>query len=457
MKTADIYGQVPKNVHNAVLNALNEVNSYQEAKVRRKIKFSTCLALTAVIGIITTITVAAAGFYFEQSHHLDNSGLTYEFNINYELKPGKFEVTPNYLPEGYKEQQPDSSKYSSDENHGNGISVFIYNTSSLDTEEGNSPHHKVEKIEKTVLSGMEAHIITLAEAEKYKSNTHILLFNPTQGYVLWICGAYGVPRNELIKFADNLTVTKVGEDEFETHEEKENRISEKELQLEKDIADYEAYTKLIKEGFPDGALIPQGNELILNGIRYTVNEYEFFEDGSDLKESGFFTGWRDNILSYINPDGTLKPYTRQHYDNMGTLIDEKKAEQIFLRVKITAKCYEQPIDTIPLNAKIQYTKRAENGNLTWDNTVYSGIPSENCFWTYGEQCVWISLTNQNNDSMVGKQHFYTKINEGESITYDIVFIVDKDRTENILLSINGANNMENDGKDGIDGYLKLEK
>lgn len=458
MKTTDIYGQVPKNVHNAVINALNEVNSYKEAKVRRKIKFSTCLALMAVVGVITTITVAAAGFYFEHSHNVDKGKLTYEFKIDYDLKPGEFEVTPGYIPPGFYFNEC-SSKYYSEDNYGDGITLFpVYNTLSLDKENEIIPSHiEAENIEKTVLSGMEAHIITYAEAEKYERRIDILLFNPTDGYVLKISGAYTVPYDELIKFADSLTVSKSGESDFETLEEKEERKSEEKFQLEKDMANYEAYAKLMKEGFPDGALIPQGNELILNEVGYTVNECEFFEDGSNLEESGFLTGWRESILSYINPDGTLRPYTRQHYDNTGKLIDEKKAEQIFLRVNITARCYEQPIDTIPLNANIQYTKRAENENLTWDNTIYRGIPSENCMWTYGEQCVWISVPNQKNDATSGKQHFYTKINEGESITYDIVFIVDKDRADNILLSINGANNMENDGIDGIDGYLKLEK
>lgn len=443
MKTTDIYGEVPEKVHNAVVSALDEIDSRQ-IKVRRKIKFSTGVLIAAVIGVMTTITVAAVGLYFNKTNALNDGKLTYEFNVDYELKPGEFEVTPNYLPEGYKEQKHDSNKYSADENYGHGISVFVYNTSSLDIWDKKSSEHRVEKVEETVLSGMEAHVITLSETEKYEYHTNILLFNPTEGYVLWVCGDYSVPYDELIKVADNLTVTKVGEDEFETPEEKEQRENNETSEYEEQLKVHQEITELMKNGFPEEALIPQGEEFVIRGRGYTVNEYEFFEDGRILDKDGFMD--YDGFLTCMNSDGTLKPYLRQRYE-MGEIAEEEMAEQVLLRVNLTAKCYEA--DEIPLDATIQYTKRAENGALTWDTEEYRR-PSE--YWCeHDNSCIWI---NSPNNTIGGKQHFWTELEAGETVTYDIVFIVDKDRTNDILLNINGANNLNN-GVEGLDGYLML--
>lgn len=452
MKTTNIYGEVPENVHNAVVSALNEVNSRHE-DVRRKIKFSTSVLIAAVIGLAATITVAAVGLYFDKTGTLENGKLTYEFNIDYELKPGEFEVTPDYLPEGYKEQQSDSNKYSTDEDYGRGISVFVYNTSSLDIGNEKSSYHKVENVEETVLSGMEADIITLAEAEKYEFATHILLFNPTEGYVIWVSGNYNVSHDELIKFADNLTVTKIGEGEFETPEDKEQRKTEEELQAESDLKEYQGYLERVKNGIPDEMFVPIGDELVLGEVGYTVNEYEFFEKGNNLDKNGFSKAWSNIIFEYMNDDGTLKPYTRQHFDDTGyELLEEETVDQIFLRVNVTAKCYKQPIDTIPLDANLEFATVAENGNLTWDTDTYHSVRAD-CPWTFGEQCIWINNPNQN-DTTDGKQQFWAEINEGESITYDLVFIVDKDRADKVILDMKGANDVYN-GR--LYGYWKLDR
>lgn len=434
MKTTDIYGEIPENVHNAVVSALDRVN-LKKTNIRRKIRFSTGILIAAVIGLVATITVAAAGLYFSKTSAFNDGNLTYEFNIDYELKPGIFEVTPNYLPEGYKKQLHDENKYSTEENYGHGISVFVYNTSSLGTDEKYTSEHRIEKVEETVLSGMEANIITLDSGEK----THILLFNPNEGYVIWISGAHEVPYDELIKFADNLIVKKVDEEEFEKSDKSD---IEEQLQINREIAE------LYENGFPEEALIPQGEEFVIRGTGYTINSYEFFNDGRTLDKDGFMD--YDGFLTCMNPDGTLKPYLRQRYE-MGEIVEEEMTEQILLRVNLTAKCYES--DDIPLDATIQYTKQAENGVLTW-NIEENGRPSE--YWYSAEnRCIWINNLNRK-EATGGKQHFYIEMSEGETVTYDIVFIVDKDRIDNILLSINGANNLNN-GIDGLDGYLMLDK
>lgn len=58
---------------------------------------------------------------------------------------------------------------------------------------------------------MEADIITYKEKDKYERLTRIYLFNPQEGYVVWVHGSYQMPVDELKKVADHLTVTRIGD------------------------------------------------------------------------------------------------------------------------------------------------------------------------------------------------------------------------------------------------------
>lgn len=95
----------------------------------------------------------------------------------------------------------------------------VYTTAELDKLGGELAIEGVEKVEHTILSGMEADIIMYQEAPKYEPNQNIYLFEPTEGYVIQIVASYSVPSEELLKFADSLSIERVGDTTFETKEE----------------------------------------------------------------------------------------------------------------------------------------------------------------------------------------------------------------------------------------------
>ena len=51
-----------------------------------------------------SLGVMATAAYFQKEMHQEAGEAVYEFELNYELVPGEYKVTPSYLPEGFKDQ-----------------------------------------------------------------------------------------------------------------------------------------------------------------------------------------------------------------------------------------------------------------------------------------------------------------------------------------------------------------
>ena len=121
---------------------------------------------------------------------------------------------------------------------------------------------------KTTIQGMEAHLITYQDAEKYRKSKDIYLFNPEDGYVLWVWGDYAVSMDELAKVAEGLTITVTENPElaYMTEEEKTE-----EARLEKEAQ--EAWEAAVDRGVAPEDITAVGetlDALYLTGASYTV-------------------------------------------------------------------------------------------------------------------------------------------------------------------------------------------
>lgn len=317
----------------------------------------------------------------------------------------------------------------------------------------------VEDVEKTTLGGMEANVITLKEAAKYNKNNYIYLFQPTEGYVLLICGDSNVAVDELKKFADNLNIVRTGDGAFETAEEREARLTmEEELQALNEKEQNEL-KKAVKEGIPSDKIASAGTEVKRpdGEIGYTVNNFEYLNsiDGFDKK---YFYDYFD-VKPWLKDDGTLMPYTRQHYkitsDN-SQLISEEKVEQEFLKVDVTIHCYADQKDTVALDAVLRPVEQRENGTITWNIVdTYESVSADNYNLQMDNRAIYLDEAMNLNGTERAKQFFYRNMNAGDKITYTLLFAVDKDREGTFVLEFNGLMNSPWGGSDRFSGYHAL--
>lgn len=428
-------------------------------KMRGYRKWASAAAACAVI-VTASAGVLAAAAYFQKEVQQETDELTYTFQLNYDLVPGTYEVTPAYLPEGYESQG--DGRYCGDDMLG--ISVLpVYTTAELEKLDGEISMNDIEKVEHTTLSGMEADVITLKETQKYEKNTYIFLFNPAEGCVIQLSAASGVDREELMKFADSLTVTRTGDDTYETDGERQIRLQEEELAEQNAKQSETTWKELRENGIPEEKLLTVGEELKTSvGYGYTVTAYEFLDSLQGFEKEKFFDYSRFD--GWLQEDGTLRPYVRQQYDENGQLLAEDEAEQVILKVNMDVHCYDNTVmGEAPLEFVLQYVESLSDGSLTWESGWYMAVSSEHYELQMDHGAVYLDAA-VHTDGMDRKDYFFRHMEDGEELSYTLLFVVDRDRMDRFVLSPGAGNYDLNQTETmtsreilaGLDGYICLK-
>jgi translation elongation factor EF-1beta len=437
-------------------------------KSKRSFRMAASIAASCAIITTATVGVLAATGYFEKKEVVDADKITYQFEVNYDLVPGEFEVKVNYLPEGFKEQETNKYWKDDEESWGHGISILpIYTPIELEQCKGEISEENIEDIEEIELSGMEADVITYKEAKKYQTPTNIFLFNPSEGYVLKVYGDYNVPVEELKKVADNLTIERTGDGSYETAAQKEERLlAEKEDdRMNEEIQ--KNRKELEEKGIPEEKLFAIGTEgRAQNDVGFTVNDFEYLDSVAGLDVSGFSN--YSSVEPWLNEDGTLKPYTRQtrkvENGDKSVLLEERLTEQVFLKVNVTAHSYVNNLEDagVGLDATLCYVKENENGALAFRNDstepyYYSTVPVENYELQMDGRCIWFSTPENLTGEQKTHSFFWRQMKNTEEITYDLLFVVDKDQVGEFVLDFNSFANSPDMGIEQLGGYFLLNK
>lgn len=411
---------------------------------RRVWKPSAAVVLAAAMILICGLGVAAAVGHFTKQVEETDSTASYTFEVNYELKPVEVTAVPEYLPEDMT--VADGGKYGSGKEDGRNITVWAMNMADIDYYCRTMDFTGVEKVEKTTIQGMEAHLITYQDAGKYRKSKDIYLFNPEDGYVLWVWGDYAVSMDELAKVAEGLTITVTENPElaYMTEEEKTE-----EARLEKEAQ--EAWEAAVDRGVAPEDITAVGetlDALYLTGASYTVEEAAFYDSLYEVpgyNPEGVCN--REELEAWLNEDGTHKPYLRSTLDENAQIVEEKEMGVKFLAVTATVrqeKAYDPEWDNgTPFDAVLVRLEENEDGRLVPAPERYAAVPSEDYDLQMEGRCFYL---NQTADTMNDPQYFWRHMEAGDSQTYTMVFAVDEDLAENqeenqnLVLIFNGTGN-----------------
>lgn len=413
-------------------------NKAERRRKKRRSGARSWLSAAAVLALVLIIpsAVYAAVVYFQKTERVEGDALTYEFALNYELVPGEYQVKAGYIPKGFSDDDGYGKYYGEDDEW---ITIMpIYTTAELDKINGQITVEKIDKVDHTELSGMPADVITFQDAEKNRSNTYIFLFNEEEGYVLNIVAGYSVDRQELLEFADSLKAERIGDGRYETEEEKALREKQEQDESAAMQEGEKVWDTLMRLGIPEEKMIPVGGELFNydGSCSYTVTDYEFLSSIEGFAEGDFFDFTRFD--GWLNPDKTLRPYARRHFDENGEVIEEEKVEQEILRVSVKARCYDDTDPDIPLSFALQYVTETENGGVTWAEDIYEAVPAEEYYLQMDDSAVYFDKA-VNVNSGERNHFFYREMKAGEDLEYTLLFVVDKDRKNDFLLYPEGSN------------------
>lgn len=455
--------RIPKIVEDRLQEAYGKIRRGEVEQRKRKLfTYRRCTGVAAVFAAVMVLSagVLAAAAYFQKEIRQEGNQVTYEFHINYELVPGEYEVTPGYLPEGYADRG--GGKY--DRGDGLGITVMpIYTTAELDRAGAEISIKQIDHVEHTTLGGLEADIITFEEAEKYQCPTYVFLFNEVEGYVVQLIGQYPVEREELLKFADQLKIERIGDGAYETEEERSAREREEAMEAEADEQGARTWQELTELGIPQEKIYDVGEELtILDGaFGYMVTDYAYLDSMKGFEEADFFDFSRFD--GWLNEDGTLKPYTRIRYDENWQPLEEELTEQEFLRVDMKVRCYKDQIfEEVPLDLALEYVEPQGDG-VTWASDKYGSVPEEHYSLQLDHSSVYLNMAIHT-EGENRKDYFFRSMEPGEELSYTLLFVVDKDREGAFLLSPLGGNfslaqtsaETAEQILEELDGYIRLE-
>lgn len=426
-----------------IVRAKSRENKKVQPIRRHSLRHVWAAGLAAALIAVSGLGVAASMGYFSKGVSEEEGNVSYNFEINYELKPVEVEAEPEYLPAGMKDQG--GGKYSSDEEYGHGISIIPMNMVNIDQEKERMNFKNVENVEKTTIQNMEAHIITYEDAEKYRSGKDLFLFNPEEGYVIRIFGDYNIPVGEVKKVAEGLKITVT-----ENEDLKYGMSPEEQEKQDAWEAGEEEWQRLVDKGVTSDQITRLGEALDCEGYgcKYTVKEVKLYDSLYDIPgytEQGVYD--IEQLKPWLNADGTHKPYQRMHLDENGEIIEEDTAAPKFLVVKATAEQYAayDGADSTALDASLVYAEKRSDGTWNYRKDTFEAVPSEEYELQMDNSCFYLDQPENLTGDARSHSFFFRVMEKGESIDYTLIFAVDGDQVSgdglnNILLRFNGTGN-----------------
>lgn len=429
------FDSVPSVYHTKIVDALEQLEDthMEQIKKRRISRRGLIILIAAATTILCTVAFTVIRGYFNVRYQSEENRISYRFDINYELIPGKFNLTANYVPEGYNiygDFTANSGKILIVDNTEKGISIWeCLTTAELDAMNAEIALENVVSVEELQLSGMQTEIITFDEAEKYRKDNVIFMFNPDEGYVIRVNSNYSVPREELIKVLDNLTIERVDDGDL---------VKKGSMQVEMQNIPPSVY---VQERMVPTRYYELGDTLAFNGYEFTVNSVEYMDCVAGYDPADFYN--YDMLAERLEEDGTLRNFTRETYQwNISdaeeiefVLSKEEDMQQVFVKVNITAKAGEEFLtyaDRTCLQADIEFATTNDEGKEIWVKDYYNAIPSE--YESYrGLHCQEGAIYMDCQEDLSGDerlhQFFWKEFTAGEEINYNLIFIMDRDELE----------------------------
>jgi hypothetical protein len=429
-----------------------EKTTNEKGKYRMK-KWVT-VAAAAVLTCTTTFGVwAAATGFFSKETVKEGDTMSYQFEVDYELVPGKFEVEASYLPPGLKEQEEGMKYYEDD--YKTGITVMPVTTVDLERigNEMEVSTKYLANVEHTKLAGMDADIVTYNDEQL---SGQIFMFNEQDGYVLELFVS-DVPMEEAKKFADGLKVTRVGDDAYETADEKAQREQEELGEKEEQEKEQQALEARNKKGMQASEFVRIGTagtveSIDSNGASYKAQEFtvvdaQFTDSIAGYAKENFYD--YSALEPYLNPDGTLKPYTRVQlaeedsmYDN--EVMKEEEVNQQFLVVKARVK--KLGIDTAegasdkdtPLYANLVNMVKREDDSYTWSSDIY--YPKDDDYSLQTDNSAIFFDQAEFTEPDVRNHFFFRTMEQGDELEYTLIFVVDEDLKDQMFLRFEDGSN-----------------
>ncbi len=304
-------------------------------------------AITATLAISVTAYGINKGIIFTTSKNEETGIITVQAQSEVPIKRiPLINITPGYLPEGYKQYKGDPSKYflNGDASAGGG-EIIIYQTDYV----YQPPQY--ENIEETTIGGAKALITTYAEGD-----STIDLCYEGDGQIIRVGGLNGISLEELKKVAENIKY----------------EVVPGKLMVQYDPATGETFDIIedtTQQPIPADGIRAMGQEIsgrksADGNLTYIVKNAEIMDKLPTLDKSNFYN--YDKYSRWINEDGTLKDYERisvkWENNEMKKVTETAGFKFAYVTVIMTNDSDRKLINQV-VNPKVELRTKASDGTL----------------------------------------------------------------------------------------------
>lgn len=426
---------------------------------------------TASVLLVSTITVTATmnGFFSKSMERKEDTA--YKFEVNYELTPYRMTVTPEYIPEGYRETE--ELKYCKDEFNQNGISICVVTADYLALYGDTPDISNVKSIEKSEIQGMEADLITLNYDKERISRTfdkRIYLFNEAEGYVGIVYGGNDLDMKTLVKVAENLTFVKSEErvQKIDAEEVEKQKAVEAEGLKQEEIREKKKWEAGISKEQMQKVGVPfkwgmswdaNSEGFVSDAFEITVLDNEVVDNISEFSADKFYVD--EDIAKMLKEDGTLKPYERitMSRESFYPTAEDKEISretvgQKFLKVRLRVRNLSDSKQEFWAGApELLNLKQGKKGSYRYSDTYAVPLNQQEYGICEKEAPQYF---DQSTKAVTDSSYFFRELESKETLEYTAGFLVDEDKVENLYLDFGSRMSCDEEDEKNYEKYVKME-
>lgn len=450
--------KIPEAVEERIQETYKQIEKRSRSTVPFKKQRNVWKAAAAVAVLVlggSTVAVAANKLLSAYLVEKDEK-TTYSVSVDRQIEAHAIEVEPEYMPEGYvyQEDGPFGGKWRNAEAKSN-ITIIPYNAAELDRmarlneDMPFKSYSKDTAMEGTELDGQQVEVFVSDSfyVDSEDSVKDLYLFNEEYGYGIQLISESTLDAEEMVKIAKGLKVTVLDEIvPYATQAEIDEELKAREYTEEFDKELKQQYSQNVPEDilYEIGEEVPLYSADELTGelaqyhsdIRFTVRSVEVRDSISfDEFPAENFMAY-DEVIPWINADGTLKPYERALMDENGNKKSVETVQSKFVVVKMNVRnadeVQKELADEIEITLHMTYMLSGEDGTYKLMQDSYLSANEGYGLQTDGFP-IYIDKRYYTEGIEALKRPHIRPIAPGESLDYTLIYVVDEDMLDKMSL------------------------
>lgn len=455
--------EIPEAVNRGINRAYSEIGMESEQTTMKYTKkhrawVAVAIAATMVMGMSVVVVAATKFLNANLVEHKDHT-VGYQVEVDRTKEAHEIKVETTYIPEGYVPMDPEDPQGGkwTNEATGGDISVYYYNAAEVDRFErlGQGVFRDYSKdahLKDMEVGGAKADIFVSDQfyTDSDKTVKSLYLFNEEQGYAVCVWSESSLSSEEVIKIAQGLKVTVLDTVvPYATDEEiaAAKNANETEQKGEEEVS---------VAGVSKDAIFEIGEEVEApvesikkyEDVRYTVEDVQV-KDALSLDEypAEYYVDYENEIVPWVNPDGTLKPHDRYWYQNMDKRVDNGTLQtnigSKYVVVKMKAVNYmDAPAGAdvdmgVFLAPELTTLEPREDGNYSYPSSFFfQANENYKLQWEggYGSNFpVYFDKMYYTEGIRRMKDALFRPLDAGDELEYTLIYIMDEDRLDQMYL------------------------